>query len=502
MGLRLFGMSMLALLLSACGGSEGNEATPPEPCSGLKGRTFGEGIVDEATSSNGECKVNGSIRTDLRFQIHLPDTWNKKLVFGGGGGWDGMILPFTYSPSTSGGYVLVFSNGGHESDAAVPPFDASFALNNPQAREDFAYLSSHATLLVARDIVRAHYGEAPARSYFEGCSNGGREALMQATHFPEDYDAIVSRAPAYDFTSLLLAFLNNAKQVRHTAGGALDVVKLRLLSNAVLQACDALDGLEDGIVSDPARCTFDPAALRCAPGTEGSDCLTDAQMDTVATVYSPYVLNNGTTLYPGWGPGGESNADGWPMWLGTSATTPMAGQHVLAEGLVKYWLMEEPDYDVSTFVPEEHLDRIAAASAMLDATPDLAAFFAAGRKLILAHGTTDWAISYKSSIDYFEEVSGAVGGAAVRDASMEFFLQPGVQHCQGGDGPDVIDLLEAADRWVEAGERPSAQGLIAEKRDGGGEPTLRRPLCPYPTFPQYKGSGDPASADSFSCVAP
>ncbi|WP_044249703.1 tannase/feruloyl esterase family alpha/beta hydrolase [Chondromyces apiculatus] len=501
-------VSTAALLASGCGGTdEPGPAGETNACSALQGKTFGEGTVEaaetvEAADGGGAtCRVTGLIRTSLRFEAHLPEQWNKKLVFGGGGGFDGFIYPVLYSPSAnSGGYVRVFSNGGHEADPEAAAGDASFALNNPEAREDFAYRSSHRTLEVVKQIVQTHYGEAPARSYFEGCSNGGREALMQAVHYPEDYDGIVSRAPAYDFTHLIMAFVNNARHTHWTPGGALDAAALKTLTDAVLAECDALDGLEDGTVSDVSACTFDPETLRCAAGGNGEGCLTDAQVETVSAVYGPTMIGS-RDVYPGWGPGGESDPVGWAFWLGTNAEEP-SFQLALAEGLVKYWLLEDPAYEVASFVPEEHEARIDAAAAQLDAAPDLGAYFSRGGKLVMAHGTTDWAISYKSSIDYFDAVAGAVGGAASRDASMEFFLQPGVQHCGGGSGADTDDLLAAVDAWVEKEQLPSAQGLVAEKIAESGEVTMRRPLCKYPAFPRYDGSGDPNAAESFTCVDP
>lgn len=504
--LRTMGL-VICTLVASVGCSDGDPGTS-DACGALKGQPFGEGTVDDAvitgaTEATGAyCRVTGSIHTDLRFEVDLPTQWNKKLLFGGGGGWNGAIATTIYSPSgNAGGYVRVSSNGGHQSSAEPPQLDASFALNNPKAREDFAYLSSHATLTVAKQIVQAYYGGAPVRSYFEGCSTGGRDALMQATHFPEDYDGIVSRAPAYNFTYQQIAYLKNARHTLWTPGGALDAAALTTLTNAVLARCDALDGVEDGIISNIAACSFDPSELRCEGGGE-KDCLTDAQVETVNAVYSATTLPAGRAVYAGWGFGGENDPkNGWGTWLGTSADAPGL-QLLLAQSMIKYWFLEDPDADAAAFVPEDHVDRVDAAAAQLDATPELGDFFARGGKLILAHGTTDWALSYKSSVAYHEAVAAAVGGVAERDASMEFFLQPGVQHCGGGSGPDVNDLLAAAVDWVESDLRPSTKGLISEKLDEGGNPTLRRPLCRYPAFPRYNGSGDPNAAESFSCVEP
>lgn len=490
----------LALLgLSRCGGGDGPAPqTPQQACAALAGTTVGEATLTSAelVAANGavgeHCKVTGELHTTLKFAAKLPTTWNKKLLYTGGGGWDGAIADLTLSPSgTTGGYVTVGSNGGHSD-----PTGAVF-LNNPQAQKDFGYLQIHSVLEVVKQVVRKRYGTDAERYYFEGCSNGGREALIQATRYPADFDGIVVRAPAYSFTELVLAFNNNMKHQKATAGGAITAAKAGAIATAVLKSCDALDGVADGIVSNIDKCAFDPSPLLCA-AADNDTCLTAEQLSTVKTIYAEFKLN-GNPVYPGWGPSGEDL--GWPAWIiGDSMMAAL--QQFFAESMIRYWLVKDPNFNSLAFDPNSYLPQIADAAKTLDASFDLKAFFARQGKMILVHGISDWAISYKGSIKYWNNVAATVGSAATRDESMEFYLQPGVQHCFGGVGPDTVDLVSAVDGWVTRGQRPSAANLVSKKYDMGGAVTMERPLCLYPQYPRYNGTGDQKVAASYTCTSP
>ncbi|KAF1019172.1 MAG: Mono(2-hydroxyethyl) terephthalate hydrolase [Paracidovorax wautersii] len=494
----------LPIVLVACGGdSDNNTPTPAasaqDQCAAFAGASVGGATLNKAkivaatTESAEYCKVTGTLHGTLNFEVRLPTVWNNKLLYSGDGGWDGSITIAPSSPSgTTSGYVLVGSDGGRQGGV----LDASDFLNNPTAQADFGYLSIHSVHEVAKEIVHQRYGSDAAFSYFEGCSNGGREALIQATRFPDDFDGIVVRAPAYSFTELFQAFVANGKALA-APGGQLSDAKVSLIAKAVTAQCDALDGATDGIVSNPAACTFNPAVLRCTAG-DGPTCLTDAQVATANTIYSELKRADGSSVYPGWGPGGEDL--GWPLWVTGSIAGGTGYQFQFGSGLVKYWITGDPAFNVLTFDPELYAPELRLAATTLDATPDLRSFFKRGSKLILAHGTNDWAISYKGSIKYFNDVATVVGGTSTRDASMEFFLQPGVQHCAGGVGPDTVDLLDAVTKWRELGTKPSTQNIVAKKLDPVTQtPVLTRPLCKYPDFPKYKGNGDLNAADSYSC---
>jgi hypothetical protein len=504
-----FGVALAAL--NGCGGDshpdpEPNppvvvEKTPQEACDALVGKTIGDATLSAATlvaaaGPVGEhCKVAGQIGASLKFEVTLPTEWNKKLLYAGGGGFDGMLPGPPMSPSGStAGYVTVGSNGGHED-----PSGAVF-LNNPEAQKAFGSESIHTVLMAVKLLVKERYGAEAEKYYFEGCSNGGREALIEASRHPEDFDGIVARAPAYSFTELVLAFFNNMKHVLGTQGGAISKPKVSAIASAVLKQCDELDGIADGIVSNVDACKFDPASLLCAAG-DADDCLTSEQVETAKAIYSEYKLGDGTSVYPGWGPGGEADDFGWPAWIIGDAMTPPI-HAFFADAFIRYWLVKDPNFDWLTFDPEKYLPEIEEAAKTLDASPDLTAFFARKGKLILVHGTNDWAISYKGSINYWNDVAAAVGDEGTRDVSMEFFLQPGVQHCFSGAGPDSIDLVDAVTKWVENGEPPSSAGLVSAKLDASGKSTLEMPLCRYPKYPRYNGTGDKADKASYTCTLP
>lgn len=492
-----------AALLAGCGG-DGDDSQKPaavdakEACNAFSGKSIAGAAVDSAelvaaTAASGEyCRVKGSIHTNLAFQIDLPSTWNGMLLAHGGGGWDGDIQNYGWSPSTANGqYVAVRTNGGRAGSA----FDASPYLNNPQAQTDFGYLSMHTAYEVALEMISSRYGKAPTHKYFEGCSNGGREALVQATRFPDDYDGIIARAPAYNFSAMLQHYAANTRAMA-VPGGYLSDTKGAAITQAALAKCDADDGLADGIISKPQACGFEVESLRCTGG-ETDNCLTDAQLVTAKTLYSPLVRADGSEIYPGWGFGGE--ATDWAVWLTGSAIGGVGSQTIFADGMVKYWITQDPSANLLTFDPQAHRPALGLAAALIDAGTQLGPFFQKGGKLLLVHGTTDWAISYKASIKYFDDVGTAVT-PALRDSSMEFYLQPGVGHCMGGTGLDAVDLIKPLRQWVEAGLKPSAQPFVAEKLGANGQPTMSRPMCKYPSYARYMGAGDVAAAQSYECT--
>jgi hypothetical protein len=508
--LGVLGVIGSAIASAAPPAQHAHRAPATSPCRRLEGRTIGGALIEHATPDTapagapGGCTVLASLHRTLHFRLTLPAQWNHRLLYGGGGGWDGSIPTLAYAPAEElAPYATVASDGGHSGTA----LDATWALRDPQARIDFAFLSVHSVLEAARALLQEYYGSDAEHRYFEGCSNGGREALIEAARYPDDFEGIIARAPAYSWTGLFAAFVRNAQRLYGTAAGGITADSARLIEQAALAQCDRLDGLEDGLISNPLGCQLHLEALRCAAGAQ-SGCLTAEQLRTVQIIDSELRAADGTVVYPAWGPGGEEH--GWVPWLiapaaagspPSRAPLPDRGlQTLFAEGFVRYWLTEDPHADVLHFEPTQHAVALDLAGAMLNASPDLGGFFALGHKLILWHGTADWAISFRGSIEYFREVAQAVGGESRRDQSMELYLAPGVQHCAGGAGADSVDLLGPLKDWVESGHRPSEHTLIATKRAESGRILMSRPLCRYPSYPKYDG-GDPGAADSFSCVA-
>jgi len=500
------------LLLSACGDpkppSPPAPTPPPTPqslCSALGGQVFvtseGNATVTSAQlvgARNNEpeyCNVQGTMPPALRFEIKLPTNWNQRLLYVGGGGFDGAI-PQPPGYQLQQNYATVASDGGHTANGN----DENWALNVEQLN-DFAHRSVHKTLNAARLIIQQRYNQSALRSYFEGCSNGGREALIQAQRYPNDFDGIVARAPAYNFTWLMTAGNATLQQFFASSATQLSAAKINTLSNAVLATCDALDNVADGIVSNPAACrlVFDPSTLRCTGG-DSDTCLTDAQIATVNTLHDVYALNNGTPYYIGWPPGGESDPSGWPYWVAASDT----GLASFSTRFIRYFLQLGAGYDPMNFVPDDHLPMLMNRSALIDASStDYSAFRARGGKLVLWHGTNDWAISFNSTALYYNQMVQAAGGQASADQFVEFFPAPGVQHCFGGAGPDFVDLLTPLRNWVENGVAPSQQNLNTVKLDLSNLTiTNARPLCKFPQYPRYSGSGNTNSAGSYVCVTP
>jgi pimeloyl-ACP methyl ester carboxylesterase len=474
--------------------------TPRGVCETLAGKTIAGAFLSTAehvaaTDAAPEyCRVRGVIDPKLNFELRLPRKWNKKLHYGGGGGYNGAI-PGPNIAALSQGYAQVSSDSGHQGSGV----DASFALNDPHAAQLFGSLSVPTVMAAAREIVHAHYGRGITRAYFEGCSNGGREALMNAQRYPNLFDGIIARAPAYNWVGFMGAFNRTAKALA-APGGAMSAAKVATLSNAVLATCDTGDGLADGIVSNPQACTFDPSTLRCPGGADSGDaCLSDAQLAVVESWTTPATFGGGAYRNAGWALSGNESAPGaWNPWV---TATPSL-QFLFQDTTVKNYLARDPGANSLTYDFDGNQAALFALEALNSATnPDLHPFLGAGGKLILWHGGNDSALSHKTTTEYYERVIAAVGGRANADQFVRYYIAPGVNHCAGGPGADATDLLTPLDAWVTKGKAPGT--LTAVKRDPAtGAEVTSRPLCMHPAYPRYNGTGDVAAASSYTCTEP
>lgn len=508
----------LAVLVILMMGSEGAGAKAPqrgadERCAALSGSTAGQNeatvtearLVVAALSVPEYCSLIVKLSDSaLRFELRLPTRWNGKLVVLGGGTLDGHFWSpgeRIFSPSiVNEGYATLSTNGGHDAARNSPQWlDKPVFTFNALPLVDYLFLAEHRALPLAKDLIRQRYGAIPSRSYFEGCSAGGHDALINAQRFPNDYDGIVARAPAPTLTGVALAFRRNARFDR-APGGNLPPAKLALLENAVLAQCDALDGVMDRIISNPAACRFNAARLRCKTGEDsGEMCLSDPQLATVRSITTPLATSDGKTSYPGWNFGGENDPLGW-RGRNVRVESKDSVQGRFSDAFIRYFIVRNPDLDLAKFDSEDHLvslDLIGQLGNALSA--DLGEFREAGGRMIIWHGTYDSLASPKTSIAYYDKVTATMGHASA-DETLELFLAPGVTHCFGGSGADRIDLVSALDRWLENGAPPSRQNMMARKEDENGNVLLTRPMCKYPRYPRYRDTGDIASASSFRCV--
>jgi len=518
---RLIATAAIAALLAGCGGDgdgdDDNGSTTAElqaACPALVNKALAAGAatvtsaaIVAATATTPEYCVAQARFNDstLRVEVRMPTAdWNTKLAFLGGGGFDGNIsvptLPYHSASILSERYATMATNGGYDAPAAtVDYFKAEFAYDAVKLA-DFTFQSEHRSLPVGKELIGSFYGTAPVRSYFEGCSMGGHDAMMQAQRYPNDFDGIVAKAPAGNIMGLFIQFNRIAKQVR-TPGSNLNAGKQTLLANAVLAQCDALDGIADSIISKPAACTFDPAPLRCPGGIDtGDTCLSDAQLTTVNAVTTPIASADGAWAHTGYYFGGENSPNGWGEYIWPHPAFGDSLQGLFSDGFIRSFITRQPGFNTATWNVNDWLSEMSLVGASFSAnSPDLSGLLARGAKLIVWNGTTDTSVSPKDNSRYYDSVVTRMGQADT-DKVLELFLAPGVGHCFGGVGPDNVDLLKAMSTWVEQGTAPSVQGLVHSKVDAAtGATTMTRPVCKYPAYPRYNGSGDANAASSFTC---
>lgn len=474
----------------------------------------------------GRCQVEGISRPSsdsrIRFEVWLPlEGWNGKFVQKGNGGFAGAVLPETLVDPLRRSYVAAATDDGHDSAKLS---DGTFATGHPEKVTDFGYRALHETSEEAKALAAEFYGRPVTRSYFVGCSDGGREALMEAQRFPEDFNGIIAGAPAWDFSHLMTSFAWNALALSKDAARRIPVEKLPAIQRAEIAACDGADGVKDGLISNPLACHFNPEVLKCKKG-HGKDCLSQAQVDTLKALESgPRNPRTGKIIFPGIPASGvEALPENWPEWL---LQTEELNQAAFALSYYRDVVLEHPgwrlrsmDFDHDVALSDEKTAPIIAAT-----NPDLRSFRDHGGKLLQFHGWGDSAIVPTSSIEYYEAVRSFLrtypDPRSRSDSVGDFyrlFMVPGMGHCGDGVGPvefgngPILDvkpplstdpernIFDALVRWVEEGVAPDRLiGSGPSPRDPKN--TMTRPLCPYPQQARYKGTGDINSEHSFVCA--
>jgi len=470
---------------------------------------FGEiGVVAPAGDLPGHCRVRGTIAPEVGFEVWLPvSDWNRRLLVAGCGGLCGMIMTAGMEDALIRGYATATTDMGH-SNENYP--DTRWAHDNPALEKDFAYRATHVTTDVAKAISRAYYGRGPRRAFFRGCSTGGRQGLVAAQRYPGDYDGIIAGAPFNQAWSIPHFFWAVQSNTGEDGRPILEDPELELLRRGALSACDGGDGLQDGVISDPLACEFDPADLVCKAGEdedEGSRCLTAVQAEAAARIYDGARISDGRRMYPGGAPIGSEFTWGDQL-LSRDDRPPFF--HSVTQNWSQF-LAYEPDPPLGSgpfgFDFDRDPARIAASVERVGFTPRIEAFAARGGKLLMYHGWADESFPGSHSIAYRNQVAARTGDRV--DDFLRLFLVPGMTHCGGGPGAAEIDYLSALEAWVIAGQPPGR--LTAYKRRDAVQTFVRqprfplppdeivysRPVYPYPDVAHYSGDGDPDDAASF-----
>ena len=455
------------------------------------------------------CRVTGLLSPEIAFEVSLPAKWNQRFYMIGNGGFAGDALdnPGRVTQRNEAlqlGFAFAQTNTGH--DASKDP-GATFVLSNPQKAIDYAYRAVHLTAKTTQEIAKNYYGIAISRAYWNSCSNGGRQGLIEAQRFPDDFDGIVAASPWVDQTGFTIGAMWNEKAV---SAVSLTPAKLALVADKVMAKCDAIDGLKDGLIDDPRKCNFDPArdVPVCSGGADGSDCLTAEEAKAIAKVYSGPV-SNGKPFFPGFMPGSEAvvpslfgggAGSGWLNVIVATQPDRKPADFNLAEGTIRYLAPKppKPDYDYQTFDFDRDIHILDDWSKLADAkNPDLSKFRKHGRKLLMTYGWADTILQPMMGVNYYEQAVAKNGPDTTQ--FFRLFMAPGMEHCGGGIGPDRHDSMTAIIDWVEKGKAPDSMvaSRVVDKR------VMRtRPLCPYPQVARYSGQGSIDDAANFRCTAP
>jgi hypothetical protein len=458
------------------------------------------------------CRVSGVLTpaadSHIEFEVWLPvKGWNGKYLGVGNGGFAGSIGYPALAEAVANGYAVSSTDTGHQGNG----IDGTWALGHHEKMVDYGHRAIHDTAEKAKALVAAYYGDAPKWNYFSSCSNGGRQALMEAQRYPADYDGIIAGAPANDFTHVAFGFVWNQQAL--DGEGNIPWAKLKAIENAALASCDAEDGVKDGVIDDPTKCHFDPAVLTCK-GEASDSCLTEAQVAALKKIYSGPKNSKGAALFPGFELGGETGMGGWGAWI-TGFSVGKSAEMGFANGFFadmtfqdRNWDFRKMNFDGDAKITDDKMAQLYNAT-----NPDMKAFKDRGGKLMLYHGWSDAALPPTNTIHYYESVVAKMGRRQAGEF-VELFMVPGMQHCGGGPGPNEFgamspapasadhSMMKSIEQWVEKGTAP--EKIIATKYKADGNPgsgiERTRPLCPYPTVAKYSGSGSTDEAANFSCA--
>jgi len=534
------GLSLAGLLVGAAPASAALPKCNPAALAGLGGAnvTIVSAVDVPASGANPEfCQVLGTVMTSgfgapdgsARFELRLPSPWNGKFLFFGVGGLGGSLSPSTnpidFLAAPAKGYATIITDTGHQAGGT----DARWALVAPGVPDeakivDYYFRAAHQVTQASKLLVQSYY-EAPIwRAYFDGCSNGGRMAYMEATRFPEDFDGIIAGAPLMDMRVMLWGGRFQKTQLA-SPNAYIPAGKLPMVDAAVRASCDKADGVADGLIQNPARCAFDPKTLVTAACTAADPtCLTAEQERTLASAFTGLRAKDGGLVYPGQSVSDLDGGDGMDLWStgfvpptsftanepwGNQGFSPAPISWQFVDHIIKYIVARDPNFDMRSFEKgsagidaatlNRFDDRTEAANA--DNPVKIERFLEQGRKLLVYHGLSDPALPSFRTILHYEALARHTGFDKLR-TNMRLFMVPGMHHCGGGPGPNVFDTLSALEKWVEGGVAPDA---IPATHFVNNNPALgvdrTMPLCAFPAEAQYSGSGDANSAANWTCTA-
>jgi feruloyl esterase len=425
-----------------------------------------------------------SADSDIKIEVWLPTQWNGKFQAVGNGAWAGTI------PYSSMGFALVDGYATAGTDTGHVGNNAAFAIGHPEKLIDLGYRSVHEMTAQAKSLINSFYGSAPQFSIWNGCSQGGRQGITAAVRYPADFDGVIAGAPAVNWMNLHAGRMAANRAANRTEAATIPQDRYVFIHDAALAACDANDGVTDGLIENPLSCRFDPKVLQCK-SSDSRNCLTPAQVESARALYAPVLdPKTGQEVLPGLVPGSE------PAWAIAAARRPVA----TALDAFKYIVFENPNWDPASFNPATDIERTLRADkndVLNSSSTDLKAFFDRGGKLLMYHGWSDTQVTPLNSINYFQKVVSRFGPQLV-GTSVQLYMAPGMNHCNGGPGPDVFNKVAALEQWKLAGSAPER---IPASHVTNGVTDRTRPLCPFGRVAKWTGSGSTDDLANFACVA-